>query len=264
MLATDAAARGYAPSDFPAPHFPPGAVVLSRKDPVAYYIDDFTTDTEIEHLIGTASSQLDRARVSDTAAAQGTKTPGGLSATRTNSVAWLTGCGDPVLEALEDRICDTVKWHAECTEEFQVIHYEKNQEYRPHYDAYDTSGEHGQANTVRGGNRLMTVLLYLSDVESGGGTSFPNVGITVTPKKGRVLVFYNCRFGTDNIVDPSNPDPKSLHSGDPVLSGVKWAVNKWIRERPMKAVRARRLPPLPDAEATAAIGVALHKIELAQ
>eukprot|EP01048_Picozoa_sp_COSAG05_P010580 COSAG05_NODE_941_length_6510_cov_42.192482_4_plen_248_part_00 len=232
MLAEDAAAasmvsgNGYATSDFPPAHFPPGAVILSHKDPVAYYLDDFTTDAESEHLINTAKSQLARARVSDTAAAQGTKTPGGVSQTRTNSVAWLTGVGDPILEALEDRICDTVKWHAECTEEFQVIHYEKNQEYRPHYDAYDTSGEHGQANTVRGGNRLLTVLMYLSDVEAGGGTSFPNIGITVTPKKGRVLVFYNCCFGADGIIDPSRPDPKSLHSGDPVVSGVKWAVNK--------------------------------------
>ena len=66
------------------------------------------SDVEIDHLIATASGQLGRARVSDTVASQGTKTPGGESKTRTNSVAWLTGCGDAVLEALEDKICDIV------------------------------------------------------------------------------------------------------------------------------------------------------------
>jgi hypothetical protein len=30
-----------------------------------------------------------------------------------------------------------------------VIYYEKTQEYRPHYDSYDTSEEHGKQNTVR-------------------------------------------------------------------------------------------------------------------
>jgi hypothetical protein len=186
----------------PPPRIPPDAVVLSEKDPIAYYIDDFLTEAEIEHITATATPQLDRARVSDTAASQGTqlaalprrpsqsqaagfqcsaatvhlfpecapghggratpaasrpttecpasplaagsKKPGGVSGTRTNKVAWLAGVGDPVLEALEDRICDVVQWRAECMEEFQVIHYEKSQEYRPHYDAYDTSGDHGQ------------------------------------------------------------------------------------------------------------------------
>jgi prolyl 4-hydroxylase len=99
----------------------------------------------------------------------------------------------------------------------------------------------GRLNTVRGGNRICTVLMYLSDVEEGGGTGFPNVGITVMPKKGRVLVFYNCLPG-----QPGRPDVKALHAGTPVISGVKWAVNKWCRQRPMKAVRARRAPPLAE------------------
>ena len=70
-------------------------------------------------MIATASSQLGRARVSDTVASQGTKHPGGESKTRTNSVAWLTGFGDAILEGLEDKICDIVSCRPENTEEFQ-------------------------------------------------------------------------------------------------------------------------------------------------
>lgn len=62
----------------------------------------------------------------------------------------------------------------------------------------------------------------MSDVEKGGGTSFPNLGFTVTAKRGRVLFFYNCRYG-----EYGRPDPNALHAGDPVIEGVKWAVNKW-------------------------------------
>jgi len=203
-------------------------------------------------LIATASSQLGRARVSDTVASQGTKHPGGESKTRTNSVAWLTGFGDAILEGLEDKICDIVSCRPENTEEFQVIHYEVSQEYRPHYDSYDMLNEHGRLNTVRGGNRLITVLLYLSDVDEGGGTSFPNLGITVAPKKGRMLCFYNTRpvtgpgFFPDGPHQAYVPEPNSLHAGDPVIKGTKWAVNKWIRQRAMKPVRPRRLPAAGD------------------
>jgi hypothetical protein len=31
--------------------------------------------------------------------------------------------------------------------------------------------------------------MYLSDVDAGGGTDFPRLGITVMPKKGRALLW---------------------------------------------------------------------------
>eukprot|EP01051_Picozoa_sp_SAG22_P013354 SAG22_NODE_1484_length_4324_cov_4.105799_1_plen_203_part_00 len=166
-----------------SPIIPKGAVVVNEK-PLAYYVDNFVTEKEREHIKAVATPQMSRARVSDTNAGQGSKVPGGVSGVRTNSVAWLTGLGDEQLEALEDRLCDLTGWHAECTEEFQVIYYEPSQQYRPHFDAYDTSSEHGAQNTVRGGNRMITMLIYLSDVEEGGGTSFPNLKKSVAPKPG--------------------------------------------------------------------------------
>ena len=83
-----------------------------------------------------------------------------------------------------------------------MIHYVRGQEYKPHCDAYDSSSDHGKANCRRGGNRLVTVLLYLSDVEQGGSTSFTHLGLACPAKKGRVLVFYNMESGK---VDPRAP-----------------------------------------------------------
>ena len=62
--------------------------------------------------------------------------------------------------------CALLGCRPECTESFQVIHYEEGQEYKPHLDAYDTSTDHGLNNCKRGGNRLITTLLYLSDVDA--------------------------------------------------------------------------------------------------
>ncbi|XP_040956150.1 probable prolyl 4-hydroxylase 7 [Gossypium hirsutum] len=54
-------------------------------------------------------------------------------------------------------------------ESMQILHYENGQKYEPHFDYF-----HDKANQELGGHRIATVLMYLSDVESGGETVFPN------------------------------------------------------------------------------------------
>ena len=71
---------------------------------------------------------------------------------------------------------------------------------------------------------MVTCLLYLSDVEEGGGTSFPNLDMEIRDKKGRLALFHNCHEGgTVRHLD-------SLHGGMPVLKREKWACNFWFRE----------------------------------
>jgi prolyl 4-hydroxylase len=75
-----------------------------------------------------------------------------------------------------------------------------------------------------GGQRLGTFVLYLSRVEAGGGTSFPAIGLEVMPKKGGAVFFLN--------TDPQHvPDQLTLHAGSPVVRGVKFVANKWLRQR---------------------------------
>ena len=71
---------------------------------------------------------------------------------------------------------------------------------------------------------MITALIYLNDVEDGGATYFPELNISINPKKGNVLVFHNTISETTNI------NPRSLHAGMPVSSGEKWAANLWFRE----------------------------------
>ena len=51
----------------------------------------------------------------------------------------------------------------------QILHYEHGEKYEPHYDYF-----HDKVNQELGGHRIATVLMYLSDVEKGGETIFPN------------------------------------------------------------------------------------------
>jgi prolyl 4-hydroxylase len=68
------------------------------------------------------------------------------------------------------------------------------------------------------------MVIYPNDVVSGGETIFPEVGLSVSPKKGNAVYFEYCN--AHNQVEY-----KSLHAGAPVAEGEKWAVTKWMRQR---------------------------------
>ncbi len=147
------------------------------------------------------------------------------SAGRTNSLAWVKHDHDPVVNRLAERIADLIGLPLENAESYQVIRYDVTQEYRSHFDAYDLSTERGQRCCARGGQRLVTVLGYLTPVEAGGATRFPNMNLDVEPAPGRLLIFHNCHRGTNER------HPDSLHQGSPVDKGRKWAFNLWFHER---------------------------------
>ncbi len=69
----------------------------------------------------------------------------------------------------------------------------------------------------------MTFFLYLSDVTEGGETSFPNLGISVKPKKGKALLWPSTLDS-----DLEKQDPRTSHEARPVISGIKYAANAWI------------------------------------
>ncbi|KAL4225630.1 Prolyl 4-hydroxylase subunit alpha-3 [Mactra antiquata] len=71
-------------------------------------------------------------------------------------------------------------------------------------------------------NRIATFMLYMSDVEMGGGTNFPYVPEVVYPQMGSAVFWYN--------LYPNNTSNQlTKHGGCPVAIGDKWIANIWIR-----------------------------------
>lgn len=70
-------------------------------------------------------------------------------------------------------------------ESFQVLKYEVGQQYKEHHDFISKDLR------LPAGPRILTFFLYLSDVEEGGETSFPSLGIDVKPKKGKAVLWPN-------------------------------------------------------------------------
>ena len=192
-------------------------VTLFSSDPIIYVVDDFISEDECQEFINCSKDKLQPATV------VGLKEEQKLQ-DRTNEFAWLEHHANESIHEVSKRLSILVQMPIRNAEMFQVVHYESGTEYKPHFDSFDQSTELGKKYWEPGGQRMITALIYLNDVEGGGATYFPELNISINPKKGNVLVFHNTISETTNI------NPRSLHAGMPVSSGEKWAANLWFRE----------------------------------
>ncbi|KAL5196267.1 Prolyl 4-hydroxylase 1 [Glycine soja] len=123
----------------------------------------------------------------------------------------------------------------------QQHRYEKNQYYKPHHDYFSDT-----FNLKRGGQRIATMLMYLSDNIEGGETYFPLAGsgecscggklvkgLSVKPIKGNAVLFWSMHLTPHTYKHPGldgQSDPNSVHGGCEVISGEKWSATKWMRQ----------------------------------
>jgi prolyl 4-hydroxylase len=109
-------------------------------------------------------------------------------------------------------------------EGLQILHYCTGDEYAPHYDYFPPDDAGSVPHLSQGGQRVASLIIYLNDVEEGGATVFPRLGLTVGPKKGAAVYFEYCN-------SLGQVDPQTLHGGLPVRKGEKWIATKWMRQR---------------------------------
>jgi prolyl 4-hydroxylase len=178
-------------------------------------LDDEECDALVEH----GSERFEPSPVIDYETGGATFHPGRTS----KGVMFGRGETD-IIERVENRLALLAQWPVENGEGLQLQQYGVDNEYRAHYDWFDTSIAGASKQMANGGQRLATFILYLTDVEAGGGTSFPNIGLEISPKKGNVLFF-------SNVNSLGEPDRLTFHAGMPVVKGVKIIANKWLRER---------------------------------
>ncbi|NYE61939.1 prolyl 4-hydroxylase [Duganella sp. 1224] len=193
-------------------------VLFVLKKPQVILLGNVLSDDECDAIVAHCGSRYTRSTV--TAEADGASV---VHEGRTSEMAFIQRGEAEVAERIDRRLAAIAHWTPECSEPFQLQKYDRTQEYRPHYDWLDPDSAGHRSHLARGGQRLATFVLYLCDVEAGGGTVFPNLGLEVFPKKGHALWFLN----TDSN---HQPDPQTLHGGAPVVRGTKIIANKWLRQ----------------------------------
>jgi prolyl 4-hydroxylase len=191
-------------------------VVMAMQQPRVVVLGGLLSEAECDALIDAARPRLARSLTVQTAT-------GGeeVNADRTSQGMFFDRGESPLLRTIEERIARLLRWPLERGEGIQVLHYRPGAEYKPHYDYFDPDQPGTPTILKRGGQRVGTLVIYLNNPEAGGGTTFPDVGLEVAPRKGSA-VFFN--------YDRPHPATRSLHGGAPVLAGDKWVATKWLRE----------------------------------
>lgn len=143
---------------------------------------------------------------------------------RNSQQTWINKA-NPLVEQLFEKVSEMFDIPVENAEDLQVVRYLPNQYYNEHHDACCDNSPQCENFVKRGGQRKLTVLVYLNNDFGDGYTYFKNTNMKVKPSVGDAVVFYPLAENS------SKCHPKALHAGMPVSSGEKWVANIWFRER---------------------------------
>ncbi|KAL3118087.1 hypothetical protein niasHT_002225 [Heterodera trifolii] len=212
----------YLKRDKPYLKLAPHKVEIVHYEPLVVVFRNVISDAEIAVVKQLATPRLRRATV------QNSRT-GGLefASYRISKSAWLKGDEHPIIERINRRIHEMTNLDMESAEELQVANYGIGGHYDPHFD-FARSGE---KSPYKGkGNRIATVLFYMSQPKKGGLTVYTDLETGVAPTIHDALFWYN-------LLRDGAGDMRTRHAACPVLTGVKWVSNKWLHETGQEFVR---------------------------
>lgn len=202
---------------------PAGRVL--HEDPLVKSIPDLLPPAWCAWLIRQAASRLQPALVYDAVNKRNYR-----SSTRTNSIAqYNLAESEPLhflIQARMSAACGLPVMQMEAT---SVLNYLPGQEIADHYDFVDVDLPDYEREIAENGQRVITFLIYLNEDYGGGETAFPKLGLAHKGRIGEGLYFVNALPG-------GKPDPRTLHAGRPPLSGEKWIVSQFIRNREVKYI----------------------------
>lgn len=219
---------GYEPSPIRLPSLNSRFTVADREVELACVMDSpniavirgLLADEECDELVRLSQGKMKASEVVD-------RESGGSyqSSVRKSEGSHFERGENALVQRIEARIAALVGLPVNRGEPLQMLHYGPGGEYKAHQDFFDPADPGTAVLTAVGGQRIATLVMYLNDVEEGGETAFPEIGLSAKAIKGSAVYFeYQNADG--------QLDTRCLHAGMPVIRGDKWIMTKWLRERP--------------------------------
>lgn len=194
-------------------------LIMTLRNPRVVVFGNMLTEQECDELVAMARQRL--ARSETVVAATEPTGPTEVNPSRTSDGMFFGREENAICARFEARIAALLNWPVENGEGLQVLRYRPGTEYKPHYDYFNPDLKGTPAILKHGGQRVGTLITYLSTPALGGATTFPDVHLEIAPVKGNAVFF---------SYDRPHPMTKTLHGGAPVLEGEKWVATKWLRQ----------------------------------
>jgi prolyl 4-hydroxylase len=182
-----------------------------NEEPLIMKLENVLSDEECRKLIASAAPRLKRSRLANKE----------VSPIRTSSGMFFDEKENSFIDEIEKRISSLMHVPVSHAEALQVLNYQPGQEYKAHYDFF------GPDHPSSKNNRISTLVMYLNDVEEGGETTFPCLGISVKPAKGSAVYF---EYFYNNL----KLNELTLHCSEPVIRGEKWVATQWMRRQQIR------------------------------
>lgn len=177
-------------------------------------IDNFITRDECNSLIEMSKNRFQPSTIYSSAS-------GSIDLkSRSSTNVYFKKSENILIEQIEEKISNLLQIDIARIEPLQIAKYNKDQEYKLHYDYFDSNSNQFS------NQRTHSVIIYLNDldIQDGGSTFFSLYKIRFFPYQGRAIYWNN-----------SDQDGKlnnlSLHCGEPVLTDkTKYILTIWIRK----------------------------------
>lgn len=196
------------------------APVRISEQPHVFTVDEFVSRSECAHLMTLADLNFRPARElsADRLSQENLHFTGSMAALQVDLC-------DPVVRAVERRVGAAFDLPASHVEPLSVLRYQGGHRYAPHVDYFDAARlQENLSKGDRAGQRVASFLVYLRPAAAGGETHYLTLGKKVQGRERMALCHFNC-------LPSGEPDPATLHTGEPVQHGEKWLARTTVREK---------------------------------
>tara|TARA_A100001015_G_scaffold164843_1_gene183263 strand:+ start:1798 stop:2730 length:933 start_codon:yes stop_codon:yes gene_type:complete len=181
-----------------------------------YVVKDFLNKKQTQSLIALIKENTGVSTISNQSEAT-------LSVRKSNS-CYLEELQDPLVNEVQNKICDLLNIPVGFTEAMQGQFYESGGYYHKHWDA-SSIDDPDYVDSIRAqGNRTWTALINLNVPKDGGETGFFDHDLMFKPAVGQLLIWYNLDLETHLL------NQSTAHGGKPVNDGEKLIVTQWFRQ----------------------------------